>query len=58
LKKGLGGAGVMLWFVFPKQYFNAEFSRKKYFCKQNVRKKYSDAIFSPIKLALFTSLTA
>jgi hypothetical protein len=39
--------GVMLWF-FPKKYFDAEFSRKSYFCKQNARKKYSDARFLPI----------
>ena len=40
----------MLWF-FPKKYFDAEFSRKTYFCKQNARKKYSDARFSPLKIA-------
>jgi hypothetical protein len=33
----------MLWF-FPKKYFDAEFSRKKYFCKEK--------IFSPIKTTL------
>ena len=37
--KGVGReGGVMLWF-FPKRYFDAEFSRKNYFCKQNARKK-------------------
>ena len=45
-----GWEGVMLWF-FPKKYFDAEFSRKNYFCKQNARKKYSDARFLPIKIA-------
>jgi hypothetical protein len=43
---------VMLWF-FPKKYFDAEFSRKNYFCKQNGRKKYYDAIFSSIKIKNF-----
>jgi hypothetical protein len=42
----------MLWFV-PKNYFDAEFSRNNYFCKQNARKQYSDARFSPIKIAFF-----
>jgi hypothetical protein len=42
----------MLWF-FPKKYFDAEFSRKNYFCKQNGKRKYSDARFSPIKIAFF-----
>jgi hypothetical protein len=45
-----GWEGVMLWF-FPKKYFDAEFSRKNYFCKQNARKKYSDARFLPMKIA-------
>jgi hypothetical protein len=36
---------------FPKKYFDAEFSRKNYFCKQNGKRKYSDARFSPIKIA-------
>ena len=49
--KGVG-RGVMLWFV-PKNYFDAEFSRNNYFCKQNARKQYSDARFSPIKIAFF-----
>jgi hypothetical protein len=40
--------------VFSKTYFDAEFSRKNYFCKQNARKTYSDAIFSPIKIAFFS----
>jgi hypothetical protein len=26
---------------------------KKYFCKENERKKYSDERFSPIKITLF-----
>jgi hypothetical protein len=38
----------MLW-PFPEKYFEAEFSRKNYFCKQNAKKKYSDARHSPIK---------
>ena len=42
----------MLWF-FTKKYFHAEFSSKNYFCKKNARKNYSDAIFSPIKIAFF-----
>ena len=48
--KGVGV--VMLWF-FPKKYFDAEFSRKNYFCKQNGRNKYYDARFSHIKIAFF-----
>ena len=51
LKRSWEG-GVMLWFV-PKNYFDAEFSRNNYFCKQNARKQYSDARFSPIKIAFF-----
>jgi hypothetical protein len=51
LKRGLGG-GDMLWF-FPENYFDAEFSRKNKFCKQNAKKKYSDARLSPIKIAFF-----
>ena len=51
LKRGLGG-GDMLWF-FPEKYFDAEFSRKNKFCKQNAKKKYSDARLSPIKIAFF-----
>jgi hypothetical protein len=43
---------VMQW-LFPKKYFDTEFSRKKYFCKQNGRKTYYDARFSPIKIAFF-----
>jgi hypothetical protein len=39
----LGGGGGMLWFFFLKKYVDAELSRKDYFCKQNARKKYSDA---------------
>jgi hypothetical protein len=39
--------------VFLKKYCDAEFSRKNYFCKQNARKKYSDARFSPIKIEFF-----
>jgi hypothetical protein len=50
LKRSWGG--VMLWFV-PKNYFDTEFSRNNYFCKQNARKLYSDARFSPIKIAFF-----
>jgi hypothetical protein len=43
---------VMLWF-FPKAIFDAEFSRKNYFCIYNARKKYYDERFSPIKIAFF-----
>jgi hypothetical protein len=32
-----------------KKYVDAEFSRKNYVCKQNARKTYFDARFSPIK---------
>jgi hypothetical protein len=42
----------MLWF-FPKNYFDAEFSRNNYFCKHNARKQYADARFSPITIAFF-----
>jgi hypothetical protein len=49
---GTDRGGDMLWF-FPEKYFDAEFSRKNYFCKQNVKKKYSDARLSPIKIAFF-----
>ena len=31
-------------------------SRKNYLCKLNVRKKYSDARFSPIKITCFNSM--
>jgi hypothetical protein len=49
---GREGGVVMLWF-FPKKYFDAEFSRKNYICKQNRRKQYYDARFSPIKITFF-----
>jgi hypothetical protein len=39
---GREGGVVMLWF-FPKKYFDAEFSRKNYICKQNESKQYYDA---------------
>jgi hypothetical protein len=36
---------VYMLCFFPKKYFDAEFSRKNYFCKEK--------IFSPIKIAFF-----
>jgi hypothetical protein len=44
----LGGGACHGFFL--KKHFDAEFSRKNYFCKQNARKKYSDARFAPIKI--------
>jgi hypothetical protein len=37
---------VMLWF-FPKNYFDAEFSRKYYFCKQMQGKNIMMQDFHP-----------
>ena len=48
LEKGLGRGG---WYAvfFPKKYFDSQFSRKKYVCKQNkneqsVKKNYENKI--------------
>jgi hypothetical protein len=49
----LGGGWRLCYVFFLKKYCDAEFSRKNYFCKQNARKKYSDARFSPIKIEFF-----
>ena len=52
LKRGWEVGVVTLWFFLMK-YFDAEFSRINYFCKQNAWNTYSDARFSLIKIAFF-----
>jgi hypothetical protein len=54
----LGGAGVMLSFFFLSNILMLNFQEKNIFASKMQGKKYPDAIFSPIKLALFTFLTA